>query len=59
MIEGEFEVTFSDHTIRLTRGDGLFVPSGEESKHKATAGTAIARVPLVDEGDATLDRYGL
>ena len=59
MIEGELEVTFSDHTIRLIRGDGLFIPSGEESKHEATACTAIARVLLVDEGDATLDRCGL
>ena len=51
MIEGELEIAFADHTIGLRRGDGLFIPGGEESKHKATATTEVARVLLVDECD--------
>lgn len=51
LIEGELEIAFADHRIRLTCGDGLFIPGGESSKHKAAALTPVARVFLVDETD--------
>ena len=50
MIEGELEIKFADHTIRLSKGDGLFIPGGEESKHRAKALSSVARILLVDEG---------
>ena len=49
MLEGELEIAFEDHTIRLREGDGSFVPSGEASRHKATALTAVARLILEDD----------
>lgn len=52
MIDGELEIAFADHTIRLTAGDGLFIPGGEESKHRATSLTPVARAFLVDEADS-------
>lgn len=49
MLDGELEIAFDDHTIRLGKGDGLFIPSGEASRHKATALTSVARLILIDD----------
>lgn len=53
MLDGELEIVFDDHTIRLSKGDGLFIEGGEASRHKATALTPVARVLLVDEVKAS------
>lgn len=44
VIDGDLEVDFDGRVVELTSGDGLFIPPGDSSKHKA-------RVP---HGKATL-----
>lgn len=44
VIDGKIEIEFEGSIVQLKAGDGLFVPSGESSKHRA-------RVP---HGSATL-----
>jgi hypothetical protein len=33
VLEGEADLQFSDQTVRLKRGDGIFIPTGENHKH--------------------------
>jgi hypothetical protein len=35
MIEGEMEIEFETGKIIFNKGDGLFIPDGDEHKHKA------------------------
>ncbi len=49
VLEGELEITFADRTERFARGDGVFIPPGEETKHKARALSEVARLVLVEE----------
>lgn len=49
VLNGELEITFADRPIRYKAGDGLFIPSGEEHKHKPKAVTESATLILVEE----------
>ncbi len=49
MLKGELQIAFPNHTIELRKGDGLYIPGGEKSKHKATVLTAVARLVMVEE----------
>ncbi len=53
MLEGELQIAFLDHTIELRKGDGLHIPGGEKSKHKATVLTGVARLVMVEEAEAS------
>jgi len=35
VLDGSYAVHFSDHIERYSKGDVIFIPSGEASKHKA------------------------
>ena len=35
VIEGEFEINFDGTKVKYTKGDGIFIPGGEEHRHKA------------------------
>jgi glyoxylate utilization-related uncharacterized protein len=35
VIEGEFEIDFNGKIIKYSKGDGIFIPGGDEYKHKA------------------------
>lgn len=35
VIEGEMFIEYNGRTVRYARGDGIFIPAGEENKHKA------------------------
>lgn len=49
VLEGEGELHFSKHTVELKAGDGLFIPPGEEHKHRLHIPGAGLRVVLVEE----------
>ena len=38
VIEGKISIDFDGRTIEFNAGDGLFIPEGEENKHKASIG---------------------
>jgi quercetin dioxygenase-like cupin family protein len=35
ILEGQMEIDFSGERIIFNHGDGLFIPEGEDNKHKA------------------------
>jgi quercetin dioxygenase-like cupin family protein len=49
VLEGEMEIDFSGQRVLFSQGDGIFIPPGEEHKHKATVLTDVVRVILVEE----------
>ena len=49
VLEGRIEIDFNGNVVLLEAGDGLFIPAGEEHKHKARILTGRARVILVEE----------
>lgn len=49
VLEGHMEVDFSGETITFGPGDGVFIPAGEQHKHKAKALTATVTLLLAEE----------
>lgn len=49
VLDGEFEIDFNGHIVHYAPGDGIFIPSGEEHKHKAHPLSDLVRVVLVEE----------
>ena len=49
VIEGRFEIDFDGQVVQYAPGDGIFIPPGEEHKHKARIFTDSARVFLVED----------
>jgi quercetin dioxygenase-like cupin family protein len=49
VLEGEFEMDFSGRILRYREGDGVFIPAGEASKHKARALTDTAKFVFVED----------
>jgi len=43
------EVDFDGKVIVFGTGDGIFIPAGEEHKHKGTALTEAVKVVLVED----------
>jgi quercetin dioxygenase-like cupin family protein len=43
------EIEFQDGVTIFEQGDGVFIPDGEEHKHKARALTAVVRVVFVED----------
>ncbi len=52
VLEGEGELHLSGQTVRLKAGDGIFIPAGEEHKHRLHVSGGIFRVVLVEESQA-------
>jgi quercetin dioxygenase-like cupin family protein len=48
VLEGTMELAFTNGKIVLNKGDGIFLPPGEEFKHKGTVLTDVVRVVLVE-----------
>jgi quercetin dioxygenase-like cupin family protein len=48
VLEGEMDIDFDGKTVRFAAGDGLFIPAGEEHRHKPTVVTDVVRVVLVE-----------
>lgn len=49
VLEGQLEVAFADKTVRFEKGEGIFIPAGEPSKHKARAVTRFVTLFLVED----------
>ncbi|MCX6907075.1 MAG: cupin domain-containing protein [Verrucomicrobia bacterium] len=49
ILEGRFEIEFADVTYVFEQGDGVFIPSGAEHKHRARALSDIVRVVFVED----------
>ena len=49
VLEGEGELQFSEQTILLKAGDGIFIPAGEEHKHLLHVPGGDFRVVLVED----------
>lgn len=49
IVDGQFEIEFQDGVRIFEQGDGVFIPDGEEHKHKARALTAVVRVVFVED----------
>ena len=49
VIEGRFEIDFNGRLVRFDAGDGIFIPAGEEHKHKARILSEVVRVILFED----------
>jgi hypothetical protein len=49
VLEGELELAFPTHAVRLSAGDGMFVLAREAERHKAKALSPWVRLVLVEE----------
>jgi quercetin dioxygenase-like cupin family protein len=49
ILEGEFELEFDGITIVYKAGDGVFIPDGEEHKHRARVLTDSVKVIFVED----------
>ena len=49
VLEGQLEIDFGGRTAVFNPGDGIFIPPGEEHKHKGKALTDVVRLVLVEE----------
>lgn len=48
ILEGQMEIDFDGNVILFNPGDGVFIPPGEEHKHKARVLTDKVRAILVE-----------
>jgi len=51
VLEGILEVAFDDHVIQLSEGDGVFIPAGAETRHKASTVTDVVRLVLIEDAE--------
>ena len=49
ILEGTFEIEFPDQTLVFASGDGVFIPSGHEHRHKARVLSGPVRALFVEE----------
>jgi quercetin dioxygenase-like cupin family protein len=49
ILEGQIEIDFGGKAIVFSSGDGLFIPTGEEHKHKGQVLTDKVKAILVEE----------
>ena len=49
VLEGQMEIDFDGKVVVFSSGDGIFIPSGEEYRHKAKVLTKSVKVVLVED----------
>lgn len=49
ILEGEFEIEFENETQIFRKGDGVFIPDGEQHKHKAKVLSESVKVIFVED----------
>ena len=49
VLEGRMEINFDGKVIVFGPGDGIFIPAGEEHRHKARVLTKSVKVVLVED----------
>ncbi len=50
VLEGQMEIDFDGRMVIFGPGDGVFIPAGEEHKHKGRVLTDTVKVLLVEDG---------
>ena len=48
VVEGIFEIEFDDETLRYEKGDGLFLPAGNNHRHRGRAITDKALIFFIE-----------
>ena len=48
VLEGSFEIQFTNRIVRYQQGDGIAIPAGEGSKHRARVGDEPVTMFLID-----------
>ena len=49
VLEGRCEINFDGRVVEYGPGDGIFIPSGEETRHMARVLCDVVRVVLVED----------
>lgn len=49
VLEGRIEIEFEDGTRVFGEGEGVFIPDGEEHRHRARALSDVVRVVFVED----------
>ena len=49
ILDGRFELEFDSGTVVYEAGDGVFIPDGEEHRHKGRVLTDVVRVIFVED----------
>ncbi len=49
ILEGQLEIDFSGNPVTFNPSDGIFIPPGDEHKHKGRAITETVRLILVED----------
>jgi quercetin dioxygenase-like cupin family protein len=49
VLDGRLEIEFGEGTWTFEPGDGVFIPDGEEHRHRARILTDVARVIFVED----------
>ncbi|MBN2269363.1 MAG: cupin domain-containing protein [Sedimentisphaerales bacterium] len=49
ILEGRLEIDFSGNTVLFGPGEGIFIPAGDQHKHKGRAITETVKLILVED----------
>ena len=49
VLEGQLEIDFDGNVISFGPGDGLFIPAGEEHKHKGRVLSDVVRIIMAED----------
>ncbi len=49
LLEGEMEVEFDSQVMTYRAGDGLYIPAGEEKRHRPRAISETVRLLLIED----------
>lgn len=49
VLEGKMEIDFDGHVVMFGPGDGLYIPAGEQHKHRAGVLSETVRLFLVED----------
>ena len=51
VLEGQLDVDFDGRIVRYSAGNGLIIPAGAESRHRASVLTQVVRLLLVEDAE--------
>ena len=54
VLEGRMEIDFDGRVVLFEAGDGLFIPAGQEHKHKGKVLTDVVRLLLVEDTQSSV-----
>jgi ethanolamine utilization protein EutQ (cupin superfamily) len=49
VLEGEAQVDFNGHVVHFSAGDGIFIPSGINNKHKTQVISDVIKLVMVED----------